>query len=165
MDQTPSYPPRDAKVAKWLVMDTGDIFQNTCSIAVWLIAMAEELTRFYETELRKHKSQYGAEHDRSSFILRVGQLLSPAYTRLSRLSDERDVNEEHIRVILLDSIDVKASMLMNQERFSHQRFSASNPKPQGSKNPVSRNNIEAYHCGQYFAKPIKDAFQKLAGCV
>jgi hypothetical protein len=56
MDQTPSYPPRDAKVAKWLVQkDIGDIFQNTRSITVLLIAMAEELTRFYKTDPRKHK--------------------------------------------------------------------------------------------------------------
>jgi hypothetical protein len=90
MDQTLSYPPRDAKVAKSLVQkDIGDIFQNNRSIAVLLIAMAEELTCFYETELRKHKLHYGVVHDWSSFILWVGQLLSPAYTRLSRLLECR----------------------------------------------------------------------------
>jgi hypothetical protein len=51
--------------------------------------MAEELTRLYKTELRKHKLQYSAEHDRYAFILWVGQLLSPAYTGLSRLLERR----------------------------------------------------------------------------
>ena len=121
-----SQPPADSSVLPFLQEDLSSrghltVFRKTRIVAVWLIAMAEEMASFYTKEWKKFQEEHG--DDRAAFITHVGDVLSPSQAPLSRgstpprrkTSTSSSVNH---RDRVLNAIAEKATALRKESRYS-----------------------------------------------
>ena len=165
-----SEPPRDVAAAKWLQRKVSEkdfpIFDETRSLAVWLIALGEQINDLYRSSWDSFKSNH-VEGTWEAFVEHVGKLLSPVSaisSFASSLTEAMDVDEgtrSRVRDHLLGSIDSRAEELMDHTKFSLHEYKNYNPTAHtGRESGVAEE--EAALAARFFQEALSQAFEGLS---